>query len=350
MSMMRAAILSVSGPVLTRAERCLLDEIRPWGVILMGRSIRSRAQVRRLVDEIWETLERPCLVFTDQEGGRVARLKAPEWPTFPTAETFARLYDEDAALALEATFLSHRLMATELAALGIHADCAPVCDLRVPGAHDIVGDRAFGHEPAKVANLARAAMEGLHSGGVASVIKHIPGHGRAFADSHEELPVVSVGRDLLDADLAAFAAVNDAPMAMTAHIAYEAIDPGVAATHSVKLISEVIRQRIGFDGLLMSDDLGMKALGGMLAERAERALDAGCDVVLHCSGFLADHDEILAEMREVGEAARPLEGLALERARAAERMTTGWIDPRFEADAVWESLRAILRRPMEAVA
>ncbi len=347
---MRAAILSVSGPVLSPAERDLFSGLQPWGVILMGRSIESRQQVRRLVDDIWSALDRPCMVFTDQEGGRVARLRAPEWPTFPSAETYARLYGEDRARGTKAAFLGHRLMAHELAALGIHGDCAPVCDLRVPGAHDIVGDRAFGQEPVQVANLARAAMEGLHAGGVAAVIKHIPGHGRAFADSHEELPVVSVGSDLLDADFAAFTALSDAPMAMTAHIAYEAIEAGVAATHSEKLISEVIRQRIGFDGLLMSDDLGMKALGGTLAERTGRALDAGCDVVLHCSGFLTDPDEILAEMREVGEAAQDLEGRALERALAAESATTARIDPSFDADRTWEAFRSLLRRPMEAVA
>lgn len=350
MTDMKAAILSVSGPVLTVEEAQLLSDLQPWAVILMGRSIKSRDQVRRLVDCIWDAMQRPCLVFTDQEGGRVARLKSPEWPTFPPARTYADLYATDPEKGLEAAFLGHRLMAAELAAIGIHADCSPVCDLSIPGAHDIVGDRAFGADGETISNLTRAAMDGLHSGGVASVIKHIPGHGRAKSDSHEELPVVSASLATLEADFVPFRALNDAPMAMTAHITYEAIDPGAPATQSVKLISEIIRGSIGFQGLLMSDDLGMAALQGTLADRTSRSITAGCDVVLHCSGFLSDHDDILREMREVGEAAPVLDGLPLERARAAAAAATEHVDPRFDSQVARQAFDALLNRRLEAVA
>lgn len=338
---MRAAILSVSGPILTSAERQAFAKIEPWGVILMGRSCVSKSQVKRLVEDIWSALGRACLIFIDQEGGRVARLKAPEWPTFPRGEDYARVYQRHRDEGLEAAWLGHRLIAHELKALGIHADCAPVCDVRQPDAHDIVGDRAFGDDARQVGELAEAALAGLRDGGVAGVIKHIPGHGRAMVDSHESLPRVTAGENELAMDLAAFAAVAGAPMAMTAHIAYDAFDPGVAATLSPKVIQEVIRTRIGFDGLLMSDDLGMKALGGTLASRAEAALAAGCDVVLHCAGFEKDAGRILEEMIEVGEAATELSGKPLERARSAELAATHFRGD-FDAEAGRSRLDALL--------
>ena len=317
-----ASILSVSGVSLTEGEAALFAEVQPWGVILMGRSCVSRDQVRRLVDDIWSAIQRPCLIFIDQEGGRVARLKAPEWPLFPAGADYAALYQADPESGLEAAWLGHRLIAHELASMSIHADCAPVVDLPVAGAHDIIGDRAFGADPVQVAELARAALKGLADGGVAGVVKHIPGHGRSMADSHAELPRVTAGDNELAADFDAFAQLSDAPMAMTAHIAYDAIDPDNAATVSKTLISTIIRGRIGFDGLLMTDDLGMKALGGTLTTRAAAAIDAGCDVLLHCSGFVKDESDILAEMREVGEAAPRLAGDALRRAERAEAMST----------------------------
>lgn len=315
---MKACILSVSGPELTPAEAALLRAENPWGVILMGRSCVTRMQVRRLVADIWESTGRETLIFIDQEGGRVARLKAPEWPLFPRGSDYASIYRRDPGQGREAVWLGHRLIAAELASLSIHADCAPVVDLPVPGAHDIIGDRAFGTDPASIADLAAAALAGLAAGGVAGVIKHIPGHGRAFADSHLELPRVTAGNNELAQDFEAFARVADAPMAMTAHIAYEAFDPGKAATVSRIMIQDVIRGRIGFDGLLMTDDLGMKALGGTLTERAHASIAAGCDVLLHCSGFLRDPAEILAEMTEVAQAAPHLEGKAEDRADAAD--------------------------------
>jgi beta-N-acetylhexosaminidase len=312
----RACILSVSGPVLTPAEAAFLREMQPWGIILMGRSCKSRVQVRRLVDDIWTALDRAALIFIDQEGGRVARLKAPEWPRFPPMGQLAHGFN-DAETSRRAVWLAHRLMAAELAALGIHADCAPVADVPVPGAHDIIGDRAFGTSAEQVADLGAQALAGLRRGGVAGVIKHIPGHGRAGADSHEALPQVTASRAELAQDFAPFRALAYAPMAMTAHVAYDALDRGVAATLSSRVIGEIIRGEIGFDGLLMGDDLGMAALEGTLTTRAERAFTAGCDVMLHCAGFQADPAQILAEMQEVASACPPLAGRAAERAQAA---------------------------------
>lgn len=319
---MRACILSVSGADLLPEEQALLAEMQPWGIILMGRSCLSRDQVRKLVDDIWSALGRPCLIFIDQEGGRVARLKAPEWPSFPSAGRYGELYQKDAAAGLEAVWLGHRLMAHELATMSIHANCAPVVDRRIEGAHDIVGDRALGALEAQIAALGRAALGGLRDGGVAGVVKHMPGHGRAMVDSHEALPRITAGDNELAEDFASFQALTDAPMAMTAHIAFEAIDPDHPATLSSKVISEVIRGRIGFDGLLMSDDLGMKALGGTLGERASGAIAAGCDIALHCSGFISAPQDILAEMRQVAEACPMLEGRSLARARHAEGFAT----------------------------
>ncbi len=315
---MKACILSVSGPELTPAEAALFAAENPWGVILMGRSCVSRMQVRRLVADIWNATGRETLIFIDQEGGRVARLKSPEWPLFPRGADYAAIYQQDREKGREATWLGHRLIAAELAGLSIHADCAPVVDLPVPGAHDVIGDRAFGTEPEQAGDLARAALDGLTAGGVAGVIKHIPGHGRSVSDSHLELPRVTAGQNELAKDFDAFARVADAPMAMTAHIAYEAYDPGKAATVSRIMIQDIIRGRIGFDGLLMSDDLGMKALGGTLTERADAAIAAGCDMLLHCSGFLKDAGAILDEMTQVARAAPRLAGKAEARAMAAE--------------------------------
>lgn len=336
-----ACILSVSGPVLTGEEKNLLASVQPWGVILMGRSCVTPDQVRGLVDSIWDALQRACLIFIDQEGGRVARLKPPAWPVFPAAGQFGALYAQDPQAGLEAAHLSHRLMAHELASISIHADCAPVLDLPVSGAHDVIGDRAFAASTDAAIALASAALGGLRDGGVAGVIKHMPGHGRAEVDSHKQLPRVKADeRDLLARDLLPFQALADTPMAMSAHIAYEAWDAGFPATLSKKVISEIIRGRIGFQGLLMTDDLGMNALGGSLAERTRAALDAGCDVALHCSGFIKEPDIILAEMRDVGEAAGEMSELTLARAARAEA-AAGQTKP-FDVEAGWARLRSLV--------
>lgn len=345
---MKACILSVSGPELTPGEAALFAAQKPWGVILMGRSCVSRMQVRRLVADIWTATGRETLIFIDQEGGRVARLKAPEWPLFPRGADYAALHARDAALGLESAWLGHRLIAAELASLSIHADCSPVVDLPVPGAHDVIGDRAFGTEPEPAAALARAALDGLSAGGVAGVIKHIPGHGRSVSDSHLELPRVTAGLNDLAKDFDAFQRVADAPMAMTAHIAYEAVDPGRAATVSRIMVQDIIRGRIGFDGLLMTDDLGMKALGGTLSERAEASIAAGCDVLLHCSGFLKEAGAILAEMTEVAQAAPVLSGKAEARAAAADAIAKK-AQP-IELAPAWKRFHELIPPPPGAMA
>jgi beta-N-acetylhexosaminidase len=318
----RACILSVSGPDLTADEAKLLADVMPFGVILMGRSCINPKQVRNLIDDIHAACGRPTLIFIDQEGGRVRRLRPPNWPDFPAPGRYGELYKRDREAGLEACWLGHRLIAAELEPMGLQADCAPVVDLLHSGAHQIVGDRSFGDTPEQVGALARAALDGLRAGGVAGVIKHLPGHGRAEVDTHESMPVVRATREQLATDIEAFRLVNDAPMAMTAHIAYAALDGANAATVSAKMISETIRGQIGFDGLLMTDDLGMNALGGTLADRAKRALSAGCDVILHCSGFVKEPKVVLAEMAEVAGACPMLSGDGLRRAVDAEQWTT----------------------------
>ncbi len=347
MNRTRACILSVASEQLSHDEALFLDQANPWGVILMGRSVKTRDQVRALVDEIWAAMGRACLIFIDQEGGRVRRMRPPEWPDFPAAGLYAALYEKDPEMGQDACFLGHRLMAAELAPVGIHADCAPVLDLLHPGAHDIVGDRAFGTTPEAVTALGRAALDGLKAGGVAGVIKHLPGHGRAALDSHKALPVVTASDNEMSRDMAPFSNLADAPMAMTAHIAYSAFEPGVAATVSRRVVGDVIRRRIGFDGLLMTDDLGMNALGGTLASRAQRAFDAGCDIALHCSGFVSDPKQVLAEMREVAGASPFLTGKSRERAEAAEAATLNGTDHDKEADwARFNDLCAIGREAL----
>jgi beta-N-acetylhexosaminidase len=342
MADIRACILSISGQEVTAGERKLLAEKNPWGVILMGRSCGTPAQVGALTQEIWAILGREALVFTDQEGGRVRRLRPPNWPDFPAPGRYDALYRQDCEAGREAVWLHHRLIAAELEPIGIRADCAPVVDLRHPGAHDIVGDRSFGEKPEQVAILARTALDGLKHGGVAGVIKHMPGHGRAEVDSHEAMPIVRASREELADDIAPFKAVNDAPMGMTAHLAYTAFDGERAATVSETIIRHVIRGQIGFDGLLMTDDLGMKALGDTLADKASRAHRAGCDIALHCSGFVKDPDAILAEMTEVADASPVLTGEALRRAKSAEAAARHKQD--FDKIEGWEKLQKLLSR------
>lgn len=323
-----ACILSVAGLKLTDGERKLLSSANPWGIILMGRSCESPAQVKALTDEICDATGRKTLIFIDQEGGRVRRLKPPVWPDFPAPGVYGELYKTDPEAAFAATWLHHRLMAVELEPMGIRADCAPVVDLHHVGMHKIVGDRSFGASVEVVAELAQAALDGLGAGGVAGVIKHMPGHGRAEVDSHESMPVVRASREQVEMDIAPFKAVRHATMGMTAHLAFATLDDeATPATLSPKIINEIIRGEIGFDGLLMTDDLGMRALGGSLASRAERALKAGCDVILHCAGLdawgkvLRDPDAVLREMEEVAAVCPPLSGESLRRAEAADAAT-----------------------------
>jgi beta-N-acetylhexosaminidase len=307
-----ACILGVSGLELTAEERAFFAELRPWGFILFKRNIESPDQVRRLTDSFRELLGRDDVpVLIDQEGGRVQRMGPPHWPKYPSGRAYGEAPAGDPLTRRELTRLGARLMAADLRAVGINVDCVPVLDVPQPGAHAIVGDRAYADDPDTIAVLGRAAAEGLIAGGVLPVIKHMPGHGRAFADSHHDLPVVDAPRpELSGVDFTPFRALSDMPMGMTAHVVYTAVDRKRPGTTSRKVIREVIRQDIGFDGLLMTDDLSMKALSGGFTERAEAALAAGCDVVLHCNG---DMDEMQAVAKGVGK----LRGAAKRRAGAA---------------------------------
>ena len=336
-----ACITSVSGPVLLAEERAFLREAQPWGVILMGRSCQSRDQVRALTSDIKEALGRNALIFIDQEGGRVARLKAPEWPKFPAAGVYGALFDNAPDAAREACALGHQLMGAELADLGLFATCAPCCDLRQSETHDAIGDRSFGYTVETVTALTEAALEGLGKSGVLGVIKHMPGQGRATADSHYDLPVVQASADELLEDLSVFKSLaGSVTMGMTCHVIFEAFDPHLPTTVSKTVISQIIRERIGFEGLLMTDDLGMNALGGDLKTRGANALAAGCDVLLHCSGFLKDPADILSEMEQVAEAAGTLTGAAFQRTLRAENAVMA--PQSMDREAAWARFNSLM--------
>jgi beta-N-acetylhexosaminidase len=308
----RALIVGCAGPTLSAAEQEFLARVKPWGLILFKRNIESPAQVSALIQEFRGVVGyREAPVLIDQEGGRVQRLAPPQWPDFPPAARFGDAYGRDRARGMAAARLGARLIASELSPLGITIDCMPVADLRLPEGHGVIGDRAYGMEIEIVAELARAAADGLIAGGVLPVVKHIPGHGRARADSHEALPVVETSRAELErTDFEPFRRLHDLPIAMTAHVVYAAIDPVHPATVSRAVVQEIIRGHIGFDGLLLTDDLSMKALSGGFRTRAEAALAAGCDIVLHCNGRLE-------EMTEIAPACPLLAGEAARRANAA---------------------------------
>jgi len=308
----RAFITGISGTELSAAEREFIGAVRPWGFILFKRNVESPSQVTVLIEQLREVVEHPdAPVLIDQEGGRVQRYGPPHWPAYPAGAVFGRLFDIEPALGLLAARLSARLIADDLLRTGVTVDCLPLADVPVPGADGVIGDRAYGTCPAKVAAIARAVADGLEQGGVLPVLKHIPGHGRATADTHFRLPVVDVTRDELEAtDFAAFRPLADLPMAMTAHVVFSAIDPAHPATTSATMIAQVIRGSIGFQGLLMSDDVSMNALAGSIAERTRAIFSAGCDVALHCNGKLE-------EMRDVADHAPELSGEALQRASRA---------------------------------
>jgi beta-N-acetylhexosaminidase len=305
-----AAIYGCSGHRLTAEEKAFFAEARPWGFILFRRNVESPDQLRALTGELRDSIDDPTApILIDQEGGRVQRLGPPHWPKYPPGDAYLKATNDPLA-ARELVRLGARLMAHDLRAVGIDIDCMPVLDVPVPGAHDIIGDRAYAPDPALVAQLGRAAAEGMLAGGVLPVIKHMPGHGRAFADSHKDLPVVHADFDTLDAwDFAPFKALSDMPIAMTAHVVFTAVDPNHPATTSKKAV-KLMRGHLGFGGLLLSDDLSMQALSGSLTERARAALKAGCDIVLHCNGDLA-------EMAAVAEGVGKLKGKAADRAETA---------------------------------
>jgi len=329
------AIYGCSGISLSEQERDFFRQTQPWGFILFARNISEPGQVKALVEQLRNTVgDGQAPVLIDQEGGRVARLKPPHWQARPPAARFGALHAQNPEAAREATYLNARLIAHDLAGLGINVDCLPVLDVPVPGAHDIIGDRAFAHDPATIITLGRAQIEGLIDGGILPVMKHIPGHGRAESDSHLALPRVSAELEQLSAsDFVTFRSLDQCPIAMTAHVVYESIDPQRPATTSPKVIRDVIRGEIGFDGLLMSDDLSMKALDGPLSVRARQAQFAGCDLVLHCNGDME-------EMRDVASEVKILEGQALKRSQhaLAHLSAPGPFDP----DAAGARMAALL--------
>jgi beta-N-acetylhexosaminidase len=286
---MTPAIFGLSGPVLTDDECDFFRDADPVGYILFGRNVQTRGQVRALTDALRAIHGRDRLFVTiDQEGGRVARMKPPEWPAYPSGEAFDRLYDLAPISAIAAARANAQALGIDLAQAGISADCTPLLDVRQPGAHDVIGDRALGSEPLRVAALGRAILDGLAAAGVAGVVKHMPGHGRALADSHQELPTVTASEAELERDLAPFRALSHVPIAMTGHIRFTAWDAENPATLSAFVVQEIIRTRIGFGGLLMTDDIDMAALSGTIPERSARAIAAGCDVVLNCWGRMDD--------------------------------------------------------------
>lgn len=307
-----AVIFGLQGPRLTAAEKAFFRDANPWGFILFARNIETPDQVKALTASLKACVGRDCLIFIDQEGGRVQRLKPPYWNDYPSLSFVAASYDKSPATARRAMFLHHRLIAADLRELGISANCAPVLDIPVEGADPIISDRALGKNPAQVIDLAQPAMAGLMTGGVAPVIKHIPGHGRATVDSHNALPRIPTWVWVMgDSDFKPFSVLNMSPMAMTAHIVIESIDQVRPLTLSKKCIDVIIRKQIGFDGLLMSDDLDMKALSGGLTARTEKALAAGCDIALQCSGKFPS-------MVKVAKGAKYLSGKSLERASIAD--------------------------------
>ncbi|WP_374467246.1 beta-N-acetylhexosaminidase [Ferrovibrio sp.] len=302
-------VVGCAGQQLTAEERVLFGVRKPLGLILFARNIDNPAQVRALIADFRGVVGNPLApVLIDQEGGRVARLKPPHWPKFPAGAVFGQLYRRDRKAGEEAAYLNYRAIGAELAALGIDVDCAPVADLPVEGAHDVIGDRAYGRDAETVIAIGRAVMRGLHDAGVLPVIKHIPGHGRSHTDSHLDLPVVDTDRATLErSDFEPFVALRDAPgikpWAMTAHIVYTALDATLPATLSPRVIGDVIRGQIGFDGVLISDDLTMKALKGSPAETGVASLRAGCDLVLHCSGDLPEMQALFAALPAMTETA-----------------------------------------------
>ena len=302
---MTPLILGLAGPSLTDDERAFFREVEPAGFILFKRNVIGRAQMRALTDELRAIAGRADVpILIDQEGGRVARMQPPEWPAFPPGVAFDRLYDVAPMSAIEAIRANCRALALMVRDVGVNVDCLPLLDVRQPGAHDIIGDRALGSEPLRVAALGRATLEGLKAGGAVGVIKHVPGHGRAMADSHIELPIVDVPAEELETDLQPFMMLNWAPMAMTAHVVYTAWDVDQCASLSPKIIGEIIRGRIGYDGLLMSDDLGMHALKGNFTDRTAGVIAAGCDIGLHCSGDMAEMQACVRGVSEIAPRAR----------------------------------------------
>jgi beta-N-acetylhexosaminidase len=314
---MQAAIYGLSGPVLTEEEKHFFKDADPAAYILFRRNCIEPGQLLALTESLRGLSGRADLpILIDQEGGRVARMRPPEWPAFPCAWAFAELYDKAPSSAIEAARANARALALMLRTVGVNVDCLPLLDVRRPEADEIIGDRALGSDPMQVAALGRAVLDGLRSGGAVGVIKHIPGHGRAMCDSHKALPVVEASPKELQTDLQPFEKLHGAPMGMMAHVVYTAWDRKRPASQSRKVIRDIVRKRIGFDGWLMSDDIGMEALKGGFGERASAVVAAGCDVALHCSGKME-------EMIEVAEAVPAMSDEGEERMSRAMETIAG---------------------------
>jgi beta-N-acetylhexosaminidase len=315
----RAFITGLKGTVVAPDERAFLGATSPYGLILFKRNVAEPGQLSDLIAEFRNLCGPTAPVLIDQEGGRVQRMGPPHWPAYPAGATYGELYRLDPARGLRAAWLGARLIAADLAAVGITVDCLPVADVPVAGADQVIGDRAYGDTAHQVSAIAAAVVEGLQAGGVLPVVKHLPGHGRATADSHRHLPVVTADRTTLEAtDFAAFVPLAAAPFGMTAHVVFTALDPGLPATTSTIMIAQVIRGFIGFSGALMSDDVSMGALSGPIAERVRQSLAAGCDLVLHCNGDLAEMQEVASNCPELGGAALQRSARALAMRRAPE--------------------------------
>jgi len=299
---MTPAIFGIAGAQLSADERAFFKEADPAGYILFARNCVEPDQLRALTDDLRSLHGRDRLLISiDQEGGRVQRMKPPHWSSFPAGEAFDRLFQIAPASAIEAARLNAEALALELSVMGITVDCHPCLDVRQDSAHDVIGDRALGREPKQVAAIGRAILDGLVRGGVVGCVKHMPGHGRSMCDSHKELPTVTASEEELELDLAPFRALRDAPIGMTAHLVFTAWDADNPATQSPYVIEQIIRQKIGFDGLLLSDDLDMEALAGSVADRAVRAIAAGCDVALNCWAKMDDMIGIAKVLPVMGE-------------------------------------------------
>jgi beta-N-acetylhexosaminidase len=334
----RAFITGLAGLRVSSNERSFLREAQPWGLIVFKRNIKTPQQVQELTQSFRDAVGWAAPVLVDQEGGRVQRLGPPQWAAFPPGARYGALYDREPAMGVAAARLAGHLIAADLLPLGIDVDCLPLADVPVADGDAVIGDRAYGTEPGKVAVLAAAIAEGLQAGGVLPVLKHLPGHGRAKADSHHKLPVVDTDRATLETtDFAAFRPLNGLPLGMTAHVVFSSIDPDAPATTSVTMVREVIRGFIGFKGALMSDDVSMNALSGTIGERSRAALAAGCDLVLHCNGDLREMVEVAAE-------APQLSGISAERANAALAARTG--PEEFDVDAA----RKIFNQMLDGIA
>lgn len=321
---MTPAIFGIAGPELSADERAFFRDSDPAGYILFGRNVQSRAQVRALTDELRGIHGRDrTFICIDQEGGRVARMKPPEWLAFPTGEAFDRLYELAPASAIEAARVNAQALGLDLAEVGISVDCLPLLDVRQPGANDVIGDRALGSEPMRVAALGRAVLQGLAAAGVAGVIKHMPGHGRTTTDTHKALPTVTASEEELELDLAPFRALASTPIGMTGHLLFTAWDVENPATQSPFVVGEIIRKRIGFDGLLLTDDLDMEALSGSVPERAARAIAAGCDIALNCWAKMDD----MVGIAKVLPAMPAVTSARLDRALAATDVTAPDLAP-----------------------